>query len=279
MSKTSIHIEPCKTASSETHNFRQYDPGKEPKYLLPKHERGENESWSACSVRSAEADARHRYEKNVGQKMQASATPIREGVVVIQPTTTMEQLQTLANRFRETFGIKCVQIHIHRDEGHKLKATRPDGGLKPFDAPTHKQNLHAHMVFDWTDSQGKSIKLKKPDMQKMQTITAEALEMERGVAKAETQAEHVRPEEWRNVAAQLEEQREALQTLAFAVDEKKKQLQKLEQESITLKMPSLEQLQRLRTIQSSLKGETKSLQLLGYSEKKLGPSNDFGFGR
>lgn len=43
-------------------------------------------------------------------------------------------------------------------------------------------NLHAHLVFDWTDEKGKTIKLNRADMVAMQTLTAEVLGMDRGVA-------------------------------------------------------------------------------------------------
>ena len=43
-----------------------------------------------------------------------------------------------------------------------------------------KPNLHAHIVFDWTQNNGKSIKLNRQDMAKMQTMLAESLGMQRG---------------------------------------------------------------------------------------------------
>lgn len=108
--------------------------------------------------------------EKTGRKMQAKAEPLREGVVVIQEGTTLEQLQELGRRFQERFGVIPVQIAIHRDEGH-------------WKGEEWKPNLHAHIVFDWYNhTTGKSIKTSKLDAVEMQTITAEVLGMERGVS-------------------------------------------------------------------------------------------------
>ena len=99
--------------------------------------------------------------------MQKKATPIREGVIVIESGTSMNQLRDFATRCEDNFGIKAFQIHIHKDEGH-------------VDAKEWKPNTHAHIVFDWTQSNGKSVKLNRQDMVKMQTLLAESLGMKRG---------------------------------------------------------------------------------------------------
>ncbi|WP_286471617.1 hypothetical protein, partial [Parabacteroides goldsteinii] len=96
----------------------------------------------------------------------------REGVVVIESGTSMQQLKKFADKLHERWGIKTIQIHIHKDEGYT-----------PEDKPGEwKPNLHAHMIFDWTDDSGKSLKLKKQDLAEMQTVLAECLNMERGVS-------------------------------------------------------------------------------------------------
>ena len=94
--------------------------------------------------------------------MQKKATPIREGVIVIESGTSMDQLRDFATRCEEQFGIKTFQIHMHKDEGH-------------MNSKEWKPNLHAHIVFDWTQNNGKSIKLNRQDMAKMQTMLAESL--------------------------------------------------------------------------------------------------------
>jgi len=161
MQKTSIHIVPVKPGG-ETHNRRE----KELDYVR-KELSHLNESWEIDTVDKRLASIRERYTATTGQRIQKKATPIREGVAVIGENTTMEQLREFARRAEHMFGIKTIQIHIHRDEGH--------GSAKEW-----KPNLHAHLVFDWTDSQGKSLKLKRQDMAELQTLLAECLAMQRG---------------------------------------------------------------------------------------------------
>lgn len=157
--QTSINIKPCITQSSERHNLRH----KELPHLLAV-ENG-HESLVLADISPTLAAIKAKYLASTGQAMQKKATPIREGVVVIAPSTTMNDLRRLGDAYRKAFGIRAIQYHIHRDEGQSIE----------------KRNLHAHIVFDWTDeATGKSIKLNKQRMSEMQTITAEVLGMERG---------------------------------------------------------------------------------------------------
>ncbi len=161
MAKTSIHIEPIKP-SSEIHNRRE----KELDYIKPELTHL-NESWELDSVANRLDAIKDNYFRNTGQKLQKKATPIREGVVVIDKATSMEDLLRFAEKLQDRFSIKTIQIHIHRDEGHhKAKEWKP--------------NLHAHLVFDWTDSTGKTLKLKRQDMAELQTILSDCIGMERG---------------------------------------------------------------------------------------------------
>jgi hypothetical protein len=101
--------------------------------------------------------------------MQAKATPIREGVLIIDKHHTMDDLKRLSGAIEQRWGIKTFQIHIHRDEGHRSSQK------------AWKSNLHAHILCDWTDQiTGKSIKLGPDDMKEMQSIVADTLSMERG---------------------------------------------------------------------------------------------------
>lgn len=161
MAKTSIHIVPVKPGS-EAHNRRE----KELDYVRKEFSHL-NESWEVDSIENRLTDIRARYTATTGQRMQGKATPIREGVAVIGKDTTMEQLRVFAERLEARFGIKTFQIHIHRDEGHTA-------------GKDWKPNLHAHLLFDWTDTQGKSIKLNRQDTAEVQTILADCLGMERG---------------------------------------------------------------------------------------------------
>lgn len=166
MASTSINIQPCKIGSSEQHNHRT----KELDYVRPELSHL-NESWSSDNKRLPQhlVEIQRAYLDNKGKKMHAKATPIREGVIVIQNSTTMQDLQFFAQRCEERWGLKALQIHIHRDEGY-------------MHAREWKPNLHAHIVWNWTDEKGVTRKLNRFDMVEMQSLLAETLQMERGVA-------------------------------------------------------------------------------------------------
>jgi hypothetical protein len=163
MAQTSIHFQAVK-GGSEEHNKRT----KKLNYVH--HElSSQNDYWQSDTQEARLAFVTQNAKAKTGRKMQAKATPIREAVVVIEDTTTMDDLKKLAKRFNDRFGIDVFQIAIHKDEGYK----KSKDGIK--------LNLHAHLVADWTDHEsGKSLKLNRNDMAEMQTICAEVLGMERG---------------------------------------------------------------------------------------------------
>lgn len=169
MAKTCIRVEACKIGSAERHNLRS----KELDYIRPELTH-HNEQWVEHSIAEIHQDITDKYKTATGQGLQKKATPIREGVIVISEDTTLRQLQNLAEKLEERFGIHAFQIYTHKDEGANVWDGREE---------TWKPNYHAHMIFDWTDGHtGKTVKLNKHDMAEMQTITAECLNMERGVS-------------------------------------------------------------------------------------------------
>ena len=188
--QTSIHVQPVK-GGSEQHNKRE----KELDYIRPELSHL-NEYWEKDTQTDRLENIKSRYLKSTGQKMQSKATPIREAVVVIKSETTMEDLKKLSDAYRQRFGIDTFQIAIHKDEGY------PKGEWKP--------NLHAHLVFDWTNQEtGKSLKLNRQDMVEMQTITAEVLQMDRGVS---SDKQHLTAQQYKSFAEeaklkQLEEEK------------------------------------------------------------------------
>ena len=168
MAKTCIHFDPVKPGS-EIHNWRMKELDYVIKELTPNDEHWVDPRYEGKDIADIRKEIAERYQATVGQKMQAKAVPIREAVIVIKPDTTMADLQLLAKQLEKEFGIKCIQIHIHRDEG--FNKTNPDPS---------KLNLHAHFVADWTHDNGTSLRLARHDTSKMQTIAAECLKMERG---------------------------------------------------------------------------------------------------
>lgn len=166
MSKSSIHVLPVK-AGSEKHNQRE----KELSYVRSDLSRL-NSSFVVKSIAEAKAFAEKNCKEKTGRAMQAKATPIREGVLLIDKHHTADDLKKLAEKIEQRFDIKTIQGYCHKDEGHYDKETKE-----------WKPNYHAHMVFDWTDhATGKSIKMSRDDMAELQTIVANSLELERGVS-------------------------------------------------------------------------------------------------
>lgn len=207
IAKASEHIKPCNIAQCERHNRRDEDYIKslDPARIYVRLElTHNNEIYIAPGMEGVtlqqhydhlkalvkEKTGRAMQEKDVEYKdkngktrVRKGSSPIREGVVNIKPDTKMEDLLNYVNRVHERWGIKAIQIHMHRDEGHYEN---------PEDKSTWKPNLHAHIIWDWIDHQtGKSYKLKAEDMSQIQDMVAEALEMERGKRKEDTGAEHL----------------------------------------------------------------------------------------
>lgn len=187
--KSSIHVIAVKSGS-ERHNEREQELDYVRKDLTP-----ENESFKLMKIAEARANIEQRYRESTGQKMQAKATPIKEGVLLISKEHGIQDLKNLASKLEERFGIKTIQAYTHKDEGH-------------YDIETKewKPNYHAHMVFDWTDQKtGKNLKLSREDMSEMQTIVADSLGLERGV---KSDKKHVNPLAWK--AQEIEKDLEKL---------------------------------------------------------------------
>ena len=207
IAKASEHIKPCNIAQCERHNRRDEDYIKslDPARLYIRLElTHNNEYYVAPGMEGVTLQQHYDYlkalvkektgramqekdveykDKNGKTRVRKGSSPIREGVVNIKPDTKMDDLLNYVNRVHEKWGIRAIQIHMHRDEGHYEN---------PEDKSTWKPNFHAHIIWDWIDHQtGKSFKLKAEDMSQIQDMVAETLEMERGRRKEETGAEHL----------------------------------------------------------------------------------------
>lgn len=122
-------------------------------------------------------------DKKGKQRVRQGCSPIRERVVNIKPDTTMEDLLRYVKRVHERWGIRAIQIHIHKDEGH-YEDTNDPASWEP--------NYHAHIIWDWMDhNTGKSFKLNAEDMSAIQDLVAETLDMQRGQKKSETGIDHL----------------------------------------------------------------------------------------
>lgn len=111
------------------------------------------------------------YSEKVGQKPQKKTRFLKEAVVVIDESTTLEQMKKLSYKLGKIAGgWKPLQLFIHRDEGHN-----------DLDTGERIWNYHAHIVFDTQDKDtGKTLKVNSKHYQEMQTIASEVLGMRRG---------------------------------------------------------------------------------------------------
>ena len=205
--KASDHVKPCNIEQSERHNRRDADyiASLNPRTLYVRTELSHNnesyvvpdlkgvtlqQHYDAIKAMVKQKTGRAMQEKKVTvigkngkPKERNGSSPIRESVVNIKPDTTMSDLLKYTEKVRQRWGVRAIQIHIHKDEGHY---TNPD------DPSTWQPNLHAHIIWDWMNHEtGKSFKLGKKDMEELQDMAAETLEMERGKRKSETGAEHL----------------------------------------------------------------------------------------
>ncbi|MDW9380161.1 hypothetical protein [Chryseobacterium sp. JV558] len=173
--KTSINFKAVKTGS-EAHNLRRktFD-------YIKKDLTGKNEYWVENKILDRLKSIEAYCKEKSGRKLQKNALPIREAVVVIKENTTIQDLHKLSKRLEEELRIRIFQIAIHKDEGHYDK-----------DSKEWKPNYHAHLVADWQDLEtGKTLKHQSFHYSKMQDITAECLEMDRGVSGSKVRLEAI----------------------------------------------------------------------------------------
>lgn len=201
MAKTGIHIKPCNTGSAEAHNRRdkayleRLDASGKKTYDIFRDETHLNSSWTnpAYQGRSLDQvlqDLRKEVKEKTGRTMQDKATPIREGVCPILPTTRLSDFQPVVDWYA-AHGAAVISIDLHHDEGH----TDPLTGER-------KHNHHAHIIVDYIDHRtGRSVKLTKEDISHLQGVVAEALHMERGTSVNETGARHLAAQEYREKKA------------------------------------------------------------------------------
>lgn len=205
--KASDHVKPCNIAQSERHNRRDPDYIKslDPARLYVRLDLSKNNSsyvapgMEGVTLKDHLESIRIMVKEKTGRAMQENdvkytdkngkehtrkgCSPIRESVVNIKEDTNLDSLLEYARMVETRWGIKAIQIHLHKDEGH----------YEDPDAKTiWKPNYHAHVIWDWMDHEtGKSFKLNADDMSVMQDMVAEALDMERGRKKSETGLDHL----------------------------------------------------------------------------------------
>ena len=250
--KSSIHIKPCNVASSEAHNRRTAEYmrniGKSKVYVVSELS-ASNEQWINPDFGSPELQTHYENIKRMvkektGRAMQekererkgkngkiikvAGCSPIREGVLLIRPDTTLEDVRKFGEECQRRWGITPLQIFLHKDEGHWLNGQPDPEDRESFKVGERwfKPNYHAHIVFDWMNHDtGKSRKLNDDDMMQMQTLASDILLMERGKSKAVTGKEHLERNDFI-----IEKQKAELQRIEAVKRHKEQQVNLAERE-------------------------------------------------
>ena len=250
--KSSIHIKPCNVKSSEAHNRRTAEYmrniGKSNIYVVSELS-ADNEQWINPNFGSSDLQTHYENIKRMvkektGRAMQekererkgkngkivkvAGCSPIREGVLLIRPDTTLEEVREFGEECQRRWGITPLQIFLHKDEGHWLSGQPEAEDKESFKVGDRwfKPNYHAHIVFDWMNHDtGKSRKLNEEDMAAMQTLASDILLMERGQSKAITGKQHLERNDFI-----IEKQKAELQRIDETKRQKEQQINLAEQE-------------------------------------------------
>jgi len=178
--------------------------------------------------RAMQEKERERKGKNGKIIKVAGCSPIREGVLLIRPDTTLADVCKFGDECQRRWGITPLQIFLHKDEGHWLSGQPEAGDRESFQVGEKwfKPNYHAHIVFDWMNHDtGKSRKLNDEDMTEMQSLASDILLMERGQSKAVTSKEHLERNDFI-----IEKQKAELQRMDAAKRHKEEQIGLAEQE-------------------------------------------------
>ena len=250
--KSSIHIKPCNIASSEAHNRRTAEYmrniGESRIYVVPElsidNEQWINPDFGTSELRTHYDNIKRMVKEKTGRAMQekererkgkngkiikvAGCSPIREGVLLIRPDTTLADVRKFGEECQKRWGITPLQIFLHKDEGHWLNSQPEAEDKESFQIGSRwfKPNYHAHIVFDWMNHEtGKSRKLNDEDMATMQTLASDILLMERGQAKAVTGKEHLERNDFI-----IEKQKAELQRIEETKIYKEQQVRLAEQE-------------------------------------------------
>ena len=250
--KSSIHIKPCNIASSEVHNRRTAEYmrniGESRIYVVPElstnNEQWINPDFGTPELRTHYDNIKQMVKEKTGRAMQekererkgkngkiikvAGCSPIREGVLLIRPDTTLADVRKFGEECQRRWGITPLQIFLHKDEGHWLNSQPEAEDKESFQIGSRwfKPNYHAHIVFDWMNHEtGKSRKLNDEDMATMQTLASDILLMERGQAKAVTGKEHLERNDFI-----IEKQKAELQRIEETKIYKEQQVSLAEQE-------------------------------------------------
>lgn len=194
------------------HNWRQQKS--EPKHLLPPEHRRQNLALLNNPQTSKEALVA-RFNDDQARRTKRAKTERRSAwwdAVVNLPeppvnpaehdewvSKLMPKLRSLGRKIESTTGLELVDAVMHWDEGKLYE----DGRVK--------YNGHAHLTFCRLQPDGKMLRFRKGDLQRLQTLVAYELDMRRG--DHGTFATHLPPEAYRRVMEANDKASEKSQSL------------------------------------------------------------------
>ena len=175
MRKSSIHFKSVEFISFAISHAERTELS-EPGYLLPQKHRLGN---FVVNGSLSEAELKDVFQKRKAglsrQAKTAGASPFWEGVMVLPEYHGQDYSEQQANSlkewkaaFEESTGMRVLHMSIHLDEGYINEAGDP------------QYNPHAHIFVDRTDDKNKIISLGRGKLSKVQDLTAEKMDMQRG---------------------------------------------------------------------------------------------------
>ena len=178
-----------------------------PSYLISKNFEVNRSSAEALALKQSMIN---RAIENYNKHKKPKAPPFKaksyewSAVVNLKPSSTMQDLENLAQHLQDKYGFQCYQIAIHKDEGHKDE----DGN--------EVLNLHAHLEFITLDKDTGINKFNRRDikyqtLRDIQTETAQILGMRRGIDKRLSGAERIKTRLWAKMKESEKGERKATQ--------------------------------------------------------------------
>ncbi|MGL2435799.1 hypothetical protein ACOWL9_07810 [Helicobacter pylori] len=259
------HFKPTNNIQ-EQHNDRTLSPS----YLIPQEFRGQNEvnrhSTQARELKKRIIENAHEtYLITFKQKSQAKSYQWSL-VVNTKETTTMSDLEKLAEHFEIKYGFQCYQIAIHRDEGYMDENNQPH------------INHHAHMEFITLNKEnGKNMwgQINKVKLRQIQTEIAQILGMERGTDKRVSGTKRIEPHKYAQMKEKerkkLEAKEKEINTLESKLQEQNKTINELQERPTTEQYSQLEQASSEQT--QTIQEKDKEIATLNTLNAKLEKTN------
>jgi hypothetical protein len=176
-------------------NVQHNDRTLPPSYLIGNDKEVNRSAAEALALKQEMINrAFEKYTARTGQKPQAKNYEW-SAVVNLKPSSTMQDLENLAQHLQDKYGLQCYQLAIHRDEGHINEK-----GEKVI-------NHHAHIELITLDRETgvnnfKRSMITRQVLRDMQSEVAEILGMQRGIDKRTSKVKRIEP----RIYAKMKEQ-------------------------------------------------------------------------